>query len=491
MTDQQYFAWLADQNALRVVLIEVGVLTGGTEQTRYLADRAYTTGDGDTPAHTPYLPRVVKQDVVTNEALSTSSDATMTLGEVSLFNGDRALDSWLLDIWTNRALRIYLGDARWARGDFRLVFDGLVAEVSSKSRDKISFKVRDKLQALNAAVSEAKLGGTGTNKDSTLPLTFGEVFNIEPLMIDQATLTYQYHIGASEEVIEVRDDGIPVSITPDAANGKFKLNQSPAGNITADVQGDKSSGAYVNTVAKIVQVLTTGYGPATTRFTVGDLDATNLAAFDTAYPQPVGLHLADRTNVIEACKQVADSVGAQMTVSRLGKLRLFQVDLSNLTPAFDIYPKHMVEHDLHLADTMPVSGAVKLGFCLNNSVQTDLKTSITALDKQDYALDYLTETVTDATTIANHRLTGDPVQENSLLLRRTDANAEALRRLALRKVARRLYQFDAFSELLQLELGQHVRLHHPNFNLGAGVAGMVVSLSAKWSLGRVTVGVLI
>jgi hypothetical protein len=219
MTDQQYFAWLADRNALRVVLIEVGVLSGGTEQTRYLSDRDYTTGAGDTPAHTPYLKRIVKQDVVTNETLSTSSDATMTLGEVSLFNADRALDSWLLDVWTNRPLRIYLGDSRWVRGDFRLVFDGLVAEISSKSRDKISFKVRDKLQALNAAVSEAKLGGTGTNKDSTLPLTFGEVFNIEPLMVDQATLTYQYHIGASESVIEVRDDGIPVSITSDPANG--------------------------------------------------------------------------------------------------------------------------------------------------------------------------------------------------------------------------------------------------------------------------------
>jgi hypothetical protein len=43
-----------------------------------------------------------------------------------------------------------------------------------------------------------------------------------------------------------------------------------------------------------VQRIATGFGKETDRFTLDDLDLANLAAFDAAHPQLVGLYLADR-----------------------------------------------------------------------------------------------------------------------------------------------------------------------------------------------------
>src|SRR5690606_1193792 len=80
-------------------------------------------------------------------------------------------------------------------------------------------------------------------------------------------------------------------------------------------------------VSLLVQRLATSFGKASEQFTSADLDATNLAAFQSANQQPVGLYVRDRLNVIEACNQLAASLGAEIAMSREGKLRLHQIAL--------------------------------------------------------------------------------------------------------------------------------------------------------------------
>lgn len=490
--DPEFEEWLNDPNAIRVVLAEIGARSGGVEITRYLATGIYVTEGGEVPAHQNYLSRLVAEDISTVEKLSLEGQASMTIGEIGIENRGGELDEWLLDVWTNRSVTLFLGDPRWSRASFRQVFSGVIAsELSSKSREVLSLKVRDKLQRLNGAVSEEKLGGETTNKEALLPQLFGEVHNLTPLLTDPAQLEYQVHSGPVERIIEVRDNGIPVTITPNLAAGKFKLNQSPAGAVTVSAQGDKVGG-YSNTVTKLVQRLVTGYGKIESeRFTAADLDTANLASFDYNHPAPVGLPLSDRTNVIAACQQLTGSLGAQMMISREGKLQLYQLDLRNLVPSFDIHPQHMLEKNLSLVSRQDVKGAVKLGFCKSWTVQPGLVTSLSAADKELFATEWLTTTQTDDNVINTYRLTGEPVQEDTLLLCRADAEAEAMRRLDLNKAPRTVFRFEGLSQMMNLRLGQHVRLHHPRFNLAAGAAGVVVSLSTKWAKGRVTVEVLI
>lgn len=662
MTDAQYTAWLADRKAIRTLLVEVAVRVAGTETTRYLSTGSYVTGAGETPAHQHYTP-CLSTNLQVSEQLSLTGDASMAIGDIEIDNTDGSRDTWLSDVWANRTCKVYLGDPRWPRADFRLVFDGITADIGSKSRTSLGIKLRDKLQRLNTAISETKLGGTTTNKDSLLPYAFGEVHNITPLLTNPATLEYQVHNGAVESIFEVRDNGLPVSITATNSTGKFTLDQSPDGAITVSAQGDKPS-AYANTVSGLVQRLVTGYGKVSDRFVTGDLDTANLAAFDTAHPQPVGLWVPDRLNVINACKELATSVGAQLAMSRAGKLRLLKIDLparvnmwtysgdfsnaayssggatrtansitapdgattackfddtgasatpsvavrqwtatasrmtvsfytktgtattrafscynvtagggainsmvftyatgtaSNTTWAiealpngwfrlsttledmiignvyqayygrtsaaaggatdtwymwgamvntgylrpyeatttqagtnsYEIYPDGMTEKEFSITQRTDVVSAVKLGFNKNWTMQPGLQTALSATDKELFDTEWLTSTQTDSTVAGVYKLSVEPVQEDTMLLRRTDADAEAARRLTLWKTPRHVYEFTGFSELFDLELGHTVTIYHPRFGLNAGATGMVMSLKTSWAKSRITVGVLI
>jgi hypothetical protein len=92
--------------------------------------------------------------------------------------------------------------------------------------------LRDKLERLNAPISENKLGVYATsswgtagqkNQDQMRPIIFGEVFNVTPLLIDPITQEYMVTTGSAtqltgltgegdicERIIEIRDNGIPI-----------------------------------------------------------------------------------------------------------------------------------------------------------------------------------------------------------------------------------------------------------------------------------------
>lgn len=236
MTPTQFAAWLKDQSATRCILVEVNVKTGGLETTRYLSTTGYVTKSTDTPANTYYSP-VVCGGVKFTQDLSLDGKVSMGFGDIELSNLDGSLDSWLNDYWNNRRIKVYVGDASWVRSEFQLIFDGTVTGIATRKRDTINIQLSDKLQRLNTPLSELRLGGTSSNADKLIPLTFGECHNVEPLLVDASNLEYQVHPGAIEQIIEVRDNGVPVAYSATLATGKFRLVNSPVGQITCSVQG--------------------------------------------------------------------------------------------------------------------------------------------------------------------------------------------------------------------------------------------------------------
>ena len=489
MTDAQFTAWLQDSAAVRMVLIEAQVNVDGSEVTRYIASRLYTTGPADTPANVEYLP-LATGGLAFTEQVSLTGEAGLSGGDIELDNADGALDGWLDDVWTNRAIRVWSGDPVWPRADFRLVFDGIIADVGVSGRESINLALRDKLQRLNTPITEAKLGGATQNKDAVLPVPFGECHNVTPLATNPGTLEYGF-LGAVESIAEVRANGKPVSATINIATGRFTLTTNPLAQvITASIQGDNVAG-YAPRIAPLVQRIATGYGKVSDRFTAADLDMVNLATFDAAHPQLVGLHIADRTNQAQAIQQLAASVGAQAIMSRTGQLRLVQVALPGLGAPVEIGPDHMRERSLHPVQRLPVVAAVKIGFDQNYTVQASLTTSIPPEHADLYATEWLTETVVDDAVRARYRLSDDPVQIDTCLKTRADAHAEAARRLALNSVPRTIYEFDGEPEMMMLELGQAVTLTDARYGLQDGAPGVVVLLSRYWLTGRVTVGVMV
>lgn len=486
MTDAEFKAWLVSTARVPVVLVEVAVRSGGVETTRYLSSRGYTTGSADTPASTAYKP-VIVGGLKVSETLPLNGTAGMAFGDIELDNTTGALDGWLSDIWANRAVNVFVGDVRWVRSDFRLVFSGLVADAGSRSRNLINLKIRDKLQQLNTTVTETKLGGTSTNADRLLPLTFGEAVNVEPLLIDKALLKYQWHAGAAERLIEVRDYGVPVTATADLTAGTFTLAASPAGTITCSVQGAKPSGTYANRIGALIQHIATTYG--TTPFVSGDVDSTNFAAFDAANTQPVGLYLADRENVLAVCQRLAASVGAQVCMSAAGKLRLLKVSLPG-SPGTAVSANQMLEQSLEVASRPAVIASVKLAYCRNYTVQQNLQTGIPPEHKALFAEQWITATSKDATTATTYKITQEPEQEETDLLTNADATAEATRRLNLWKTQRTIYRYDSGPDLMLEELGGYQTITHGRFGL-SGVNAQIIGIERDWLQSRAAFEVLV
>lgn len=492
MTDAQFQDWLKSQSAYRCVLIEAVVQVNGVETMIYMATRPYTTSPADSPANTTYQ-AIASVGTLFTERLSLEGDGALSAGDLEVDNTAGARDAWAVPgyVWSNRSIKAYIGDVRWPRGDFRMIFNGIVADIAPRGRDKLILKLRDKLQRLNTALTEAKLGGESEQRDALRPILLGQVCNMTPLQIDAGTLKYQVHNGPIDEIIEVRDKGAPVEFTVDLIAGTSILDQAPAGVVTASVRGD-STGGYRDTAAQLVKRLVTGYGKDADRFTDDDLDLASFAAFDLAHPQPMGLYAAERMNVLTACQMLLGSIGAQLVMSRLGKLRLIQLALPGAGAPAVIKPEHMVDGTLQPTGRTDVVGAVKLGFAKNWTVQdAGTLANLPEVHKPLLTEEWLTTTKTDAATLATYRLNAEPTQIDTMLLTRADADAEAQRRLELWKVPRTTYEFEGVPELLQLELGQAVTVYSPRFGMAAGVAGIVISLAPDWNTGRVKVGFLV
>ena len=491
MSFPEYFSkWLANP-AQRCLLAEVGVKTGGVEVTRYLSSIGYVSEPTDTPANTHYAARISGGFSFSRSLNVTGSGGDISFGDLELDNTDGALDAWLADIWAMRRIKLWMGSATWPKSQFVQVFSGTVEDVAPKDRYHLSLKLRDVLAPLNTQISTAVVGGTGDNKSTLLPLALGEVFNVEPLLLSTTgSQVYRVGLGTVESIIEVRDNGYPVSVTKDAAAGTFTLVNQRYGQITCDVQGAKVSGAYRNDVGGLVEHVATTLGDGT-KLDATAIDAVALSAFRSAHPQPVGLWLPDRANRLETMQQLAASIGATVTATPLGAVRIVQLAFG--TPTRSIGQAQMVNGTFAPAGRPKIKGAVQLAGCRNWTPQgkSSLAASIATASLPILEDEWVYATATDATVVADYRQTSSPEPVETLLVSETDLAAEAARRLALWKTPRTVFRFEAYADLLDLELGDTITLTHPRLGLSSGATALVVGLDTDYVGGRVTVEVLV
>ena len=126
----------------------------------------------------------------------------------------------------------------------------MVDILNTRDRNVLNIVLVDKLQRLNEPIQHRTLGevfgntitaGTAldNNKSNPAPIVLGEVFNIEgvPCSNDPNTLRYMVNSGTIHNIIEVRDNGVPVGFTQNTTAGTFDLTQTSYGQITCTVQG--------------------------------------------------------------------------------------------------------------------------------------------------------------------------------------------------------------------------------------------------------------
>jgi len=478
ISDAQYAAWLDDSTAQRVTLYRVGCLSGGVQTWRRLSSKPFIGS-----AAAPYS-AVIAKGLEISRSISIDGEAKLSAGAVEVWSVNGEFDSWFADVWVNQGVFVLVGDARWDEADFRLEFVGALGGIAPGSNvNTIALNFRDALQRLNTPVSEAKMA------DGTLyPVALGEVPNVTP-KYDSVTGRYYYHCRAAEGLIEPRTDGKKRSpdVTDDPTSGRFAFNTAVGpGAVTCSVQGDKTGGVYRNTIASLVQLLATAYGKESTRMTAADIDVANFTAFDLANPQPVGLAILDRTNVLTACAQLAASKGAQLIPSMLGKLQLLQYAIPT-SATLDIPRSMQVQDTLTMVSISPVAAAVQIGFCRNYTVQASLQTSLPDEHKKMFAAEWqLYTTPVDQQVQDAYSLYEDPAMEQTCLLTPVDSEVEGLRRQAHKKVPHPTYRVELTPAGMRVQLGQARNLFSDRFGLEAGKPGLVTSLTTNFDTFAVT-----
>lgn len=488
ISDAEYEFWKQDTRAIRVILVEATRYNGTAEVVEYLSDVPFI----DTETGRVYDASIVSDTVQTIERISLTNNSFISVADVGVANHDGSKSSWLEQpsVWNNRSIKAYHGDLNWGASDFRMIFNGVIDHLDSSSSELLDFVARDKLQRLDTPMTNTKLGGSTDNADELIPLCFGEVHNVTPLLVDPATLEYQVHDGPIEDIIEVRDNGVPLTggkVTKLLSTGKFRLNQQAFGRVTCSVQGHKVGSVWPKTAGELIRIIVTEYGDAANRFSTADLDEVQIAQYISDNPAPVGVYVSTRDTVLT----IARKLGAQLHMNRAGLLRLLKVTLPAVGTPVEITENDILANTMRMAEVVPVTSAFKLGYAENYTVQDNLLTGLPEEHKELFKREWLTVKAEDAVVSALYRSDTEPELQETALLTNTDATAEANRLLNIFKVPRFVPAFDATARFVGTELTQAATVTYPDYNLNTGKTGMVLGLATRWGDMEVGMEVLV
>lgn len=484
MTEAEFSGWLLDDSAKRCVLVEAGVKVGGVETTRYLSNKGYK-------GSVFYEPLIVGGMDFT-EIIELSGDFSFNLGDIELNNMDGGVDSWAEDVWDNRPINIFVGDVRWPRNEFVQVFSGLCGGIDVRDRGTLNLKVVDKLQKLNTSTSEVKLGGTTPNADKLIPVCIGEPHNITPLLHDVSLSEYVFHIDETEQVTEVRDNGVPVLFT-DVGFGKFRLTQAAYGVITASVQGAVKAavGGFVRDVPSAIRYIVQHLVPDANKLSDSEIDLDNFEQIRTALPYRIGVYLADKTNALALCNSLAQSIGCRLVTTAEGKIRLVEVTPVRVGLGTVVTTRDMRARSLRIEELHPVVAAIKLGYAKNFTVQQNVSAGIPSSHAELYNQEWLTVSRESSSVIADYKYPSDTTMRETFLVAEADAISQANKELTWKSVRRKTMMYEGYANLLTERVGDTQTLVHGRFGLSSGVSGQIIYKRTDWLAFKVEIGVLI
>ena len=482
ISDTDFTNWLRADNRDRVVLVEAEAFSGGAVVTRYMATAPFVTASTDSPAHTPYddlvldVPyvRVALAEVLRGRSL-------ISYGDIDIDNSSGARDTWLTDAWDGRAIRMFLGDARWPKADFRLVFSGAIDDIQARDASTLTLRIRDRQLLLDVPALTALIGGTDSTKDARRPICYGECRQVRPVLIDSATRTYAVHDGQIEAVTALYVNGAATgAYTVNLTLGTITLTGALTGQLTADVRGSKTGGSYVNTVGDVLQRLIT----ERTSLTVSDIDTASISALNTALSATVGLYVdQDRTTVLQALDTLLGGVGGFYFINRAGKLSVGQFTAPSGVPVITLDADDVEEDSVQLVRRILPTKSVRLGYERYWLTNTNGSTLLTEAQRERLQQPHLLAKA--ANTVTGHLLAVDEDIQPTCLLASAAATTEATRQAALRGQLRYIYRLTCFTGPAQVKLGDVLALNLGRFGLSNGTLVRVVGLRESLTGGRI------
>jgi hypothetical protein len=375
---------------------------------------------------------------------------------------------------------------------------------------EIKVELEDFSYKLEVPLQSNVYGGTGGADGGAdlagkrKPLAFGECKNVPAVFVNPALLIYQAHDGPMQSIDAVYDKGAALTPGVDYANyallaaasvaagsyatclaaGLFKLGQSAAGQVTADVKGDKRDG-YVTTTADIVRW-------ALRRRTVladpADLDTASFDTINALQPAPVCYFHGpdDNLTVSNFIQKLMRGIGGWGGHRFDGLFEVRRLQAPSGSPATTFTRAEMLGGDIQ-RDPLPEAYRPprwrwRVPYGLNWTVQTsDLALGVTDARKAFLAEAYRLAEATSQSIKTDHPFAQDRDPIEAFFVNQADATAEAARLIALFKTTRAIYRAIVPRRALRYNVGDEIRIQHDRFDLKLGRPAIIVERTINMS----------
>lgn len=186
----------------------------------------------------------------------------------------------------------------------QLLMRGQIARIGGSSRGETTIEITDSSEVFRRAIVPV------TDK----PLCFGRCRNVSPFLTDALNLEYAVHDGEVQDILAVYDQGVAltegVHWTKDAANGTFTLTSSPAGVVTADVEGEVYSGSWVRKTQTVAERLIARAGQSSITQEFGQISS-----------GVIGLYLTESTELGTLLTKLMRGASAYWLIDATGVFR--------------------------------------------------------------------------------------------------------------------------------------------------------------------------
>ncbi len=448
-----FLSWLESQGNFRCVLIELDYKEAGVMKTAYLSNAAFVSAATDTPAHTAYDPFVIGSvqferslnEVFTGSSISKTSDIELIYHPLT--------QSLLTKAVYGQSVRIFLGDKTWPKSDFVQIIAGLCDGVMPE-QTKVRIKFRDAADVLKTPLLVDRYA-SGTAAGLLKPLCLGRCFNIAPVLIDEATHTYQFNNGVSAAVTAVRFNGavVPGSYyTVNLADSTITFTTYPTGDVTMDVDGQLVGFTWLQTASDFIGQIASMRGLT--------VDSSGLPGY------MLGLYLTTDTATDQILDEICASLGGFWLFDRLGQ---FKVRAFNGVPALageSLTKDQTVANTLKIRRVINPLHSMTLGYKRNwtplSNIAAVVHETIPAT-AAELAADGKTVTRTQAAVLDNYPQ-AETIKTDSLLVTEADATTEADRRLALAAIPRFVYELQQLTAPFSWQIGTCAHLEAAGIN---------------------------
>lgn len=313
MTIADYFA---TPEAERILLVDF-LQNGGNDTRYYLSDAPYTAESSDSPANVRFGPVIIDGGLPElrrslNEYWD-GGNASTSYGNINLSSSVSAsysgtAGSGVESVSPVRGLAIQLRMAAprklFPLSDAFVLATGKIGKTYGSSDGSIGLEVLD----YTADIADKVIA-----IDTTVgPRCWGMCRNVAPFLIDPATLKYAVNAGAIQDVTAVYDQGAlltyPGQYTKNLSAGTFTLTASPVGVVTADVQGAKPSGTWLQSTADVMSDVLSLGGVTITK---------DFSALPTGL---IGLYVTQSTTVGSLLGQLVKGCCGYWAINRTGTL---------------------------------------------------------------------------------------------------------------------------------------------------------------------------